>query len=87
MVQFDYNSSTVLKNPEIVIQKFSVDFFQKRERVIEKLKDKKVYINKNGEKHECTFKGADNTHFYYTTNNDDSKKKSLLKNLYLQSND
>ena len=87
MVQFDYHYSTVLKNPDMVIQQFSVDFFQKRERVIDRLKNKQVYVMKNGEKQECIFKEADITHFYYTTVDGDSKQKALLKYLYLQSND
>ena len=85
MVTFTYSSGSILKNPELALQKFSMDIAVERQNVLERLRGKKVKVLlKNNEVKECYFQNADLTHFTYKLLDDSRSKKTLLKNLILR---
>lgn len=85
MVTFTYPSGSILKNPELALQKFSMDVTLERQNVLERLKGKKVKVLlKNNEVKECFFQNADLTHFTYKLLDDNKSRKTLLKNLVLR---
>ena len=85
MVTFTYSSGSILKNPEKTLQKFSMDIMLERQKVLEKLKGKKVKVLlKDNEIKECYFQTADLTHFTYKFLDENKTKKTVLKNLILR---
>jgi hypothetical protein len=88
MVELHFHRKDVIKNPEQTIQKVTIDLYREREKLIDRLKNKKIEIATSKTTKECgTFVSADLTHFtYYPENHETLKsraKRSLLQNLIL----
>ena len=88
MVDLYFNRKDVIKNPEYTIQKVTIDLYREREKLIDRLKNKKIEIaTSKTTKEGGTFVSADLTHFtYYPENHEKLKlraKRTLLQNLII----
>lgn len=86
MATFNYHSSEILLDPNKVLNMFSIDVLIKRDKIIEKMLNKKVYVKNNNEVKECVFLGADMTHFKYRYLDENKIRKTALKNIILRTN-